>query len=130
MLNKIQIGGLVFLSLLILAFALDASIMSAIQDADGVLKSIGRVLSWFGNSAWMFNTLLILAFIAAILAQSASSQETRRNAQLLLKFAVILFAAILISGVCVQILKHFFGRRGLYFLKRPGLLSLPHSRLT
>lgn len=110
MLNKIQIGGLVFLSLLILAFALDASIMSAIQDADGVLKSIGRVLSWFGNSAWMFNTLLILAFIAAILAQSASSQETRRNAQLLLKFAVILFAAILISGVCVQILKHFFGR--------------------
>ena len=110
MTHKIRTGGLIFLSLLILAFAIDTPLMSAVKATGGDLKSIGRALSWLGNSAWMFNTLLVWALGAAILAQSAATQETRRNAQLLLKLAIILFAAILISGICVQLLKHLIGR--------------------
>lgn len=110
MINKFSIGGLVFLALLTLAFAVDTPLVSAIQATDGRLKSFGRSISWLGNSGWMFNSLLIWAVLAALLTQSARTQESRRNAQLLLKLAVLLFAAILISGICVQILKHFFGR--------------------
>lgn len=123
MTSKAQIGGLIFLSFLIVTFAVDTPLIWALREAGGNLRTIGSALSSLGNSAWMFNTLLVWAFVSAIIAQSSATQENRRNARLLLKLAVILFAAILISGICVQILKHFFGRARPVFFEELGAFS-------
>lgn len=105
-----QTYGLVFLATVTLAFLIDAPLISLLQSDGNPLRAWAEMVSWIGNSNWMAVVLLIWAFIAAAVATQSDDVLERRSAKLLLKLAIVLFFAILLSGICVQTLKHLFGR--------------------
>lgn len=105
-----QTYGTIFLVVLTFGFLIDTALITALQSQGNPLRAWGRLVSWLGRSDWMAVVLLIWAFAAAIAARSSDDVLGRRIAKLLLKLAIVLFFAILLSGICVQILKHLFGR--------------------
>lgn len=105
-----QTYGTIFLVALTFGFLIDTALISALQSQGNPLRAWGRLVSWIGRSDWMAVVLLIWAFAAAIVAKHSDDVLGRRIAKLLLKLAIVLFFAILLSGICVQTLKHLFGR--------------------
>lgn len=115
--TQTQTRILAFLTLLLVAFMIDGPLAEAVRDSALPLHIWGGAVSWLGNSGWMAIVLILWALGAALMAQNSSIAADRRIGRNLLKLAVVLFLAILISGICVQLLKHLIGRA------RPALVS-------
>lgn len=100
----------------------DASLAADAGRAPPTLVGLGRFVTGFGTSEYMFAFSALIA-LAAILALGRGHRTWHGGSiRLIAERALYFFAAIAVSGIAAQILKHVIGRA------RPVLLGVdgPH----
>ena len=107
----------VFLILLVLAGFNDSRLGTIAAHAPRGLVRIGIVLSDFGQSGYMFVLSAAIALGALWARAAAWGRAQRRQLTLMAERAIYFFAAIGVSGILAQVIKHIVGRA------RPKLLS-------
>lgn len=106
------------LLVLILVVALsDVRFATMAAHAPHGLVRIGQVASAFGLSGYMFAVSAATVAVACWARTTAWGRERRRQLTLTAERAVYFFAAIGVSGLLVQLIKHVVGRG------RPGMLE-------
>lgn len=118
-----QTQKLGLLGAILFSFLLDGLLVGILQSNGTSLRAWAGIVSWIGNRNWIIVVLLISAFVAAMVALYSEDVTGRRSATLLLKLAVVLLFAILLSGVCAQTLKYLLGRARPVLLQDVGAFS-------
>lgn len=96
----------------------DPTLAAAAAHAPRALVAVGRFVTGFGTSGYMLTLSALFAAAAVAAIRRAGMAWQGRALRLLAERALYVFAAVAVSGILAQVIKHLLGRA------RPALLAV------
>jgi membrane-associated phospholipid phosphatase len=115
--GAIAAGSLIAAALAV-AVPLDASLASLAARAPQALVAVGQFVTGFGTSEYMFAFSALIGIIAVVALGRGHTAWHGASLRLVAERALYVFAAVAVSGIVDQALKHLIGRA------RPRLLHV------
>ena len=139
----VSLAAVALFVVVLLATALeDPSIVAAQHHEGASLRVFGEVVSRLGLSGYMLAASAVTVVVAGFVLRLAERPERRLRARLLAERGLFVFAAVAVSGLSCQAIKHLLGRaRPRFFAEwgafhfdgpswRAGLDSFPSGHAT
>ena len=96
----------------------DPTLATGAAHAPRALVALGRFVTGFGTSGYMLTSSALVAATAVAALRRGRRAWQGRSLRLLAERALYIFAAVAVSGILAQVIKHLLGRA------RPALLAV------